>query len=564
MAAKENSFTNRSEVFNDDTKNWTYVPDAKLPVGGDPNAPNESPVYAPGAGGTGTSPEGGVDFGKPPMPNQPELGMAPQNKWDVETAKKNLPGMFQTPTDTWLDPAEEAKKREGLPYDPTKRYDETKPYPGINVPSLTSPDQHPPGMKMDRARFEQNLFKVIGGNPALFQPYNEVVKAGAYMPQLFEQTFPGKTWGDLTKLNPTERAHWEQETARFNRHVLDQAKAKKNQMDESYKQAMGMFAYNEKEAEAELAKQEKEKLRVLAREKAANPNKAPDHVEGFNPELGVKTLRLWDAQLKMYVEAKDPYGKPIPTSEVKPEHLEPQRIKALRAEIKRMQPSKTDAFQMFIMAMSKDEGKRVSADLDRGMTPETKQRIAGYENEINNFMDGKGEWAGYWARNGARAPGSGVGSSGAAAPAAQPVVNTEEAISEIVAAELRNPTSPKVRASIEKFNTDYPSKSKRLQEVRARAGLIKGASAVSATAPEVSSAAAVAAPAAVASKKNTESELPPTYGPIDFGKDVVGLDWTSPAALAKDLYGKAAPPSDTALSDERARDVANFMKKGGS
>jgi hypothetical protein len=106
-----------------------------------------------------------------------------------------------------------------------------------------------------------------------------------------------------------------------------------------------------------------------------------------------------------------------------------------------------------------------------------------------------------------------------------------------------------------------------LQEVRARAGLIKGASAVSATAPEVSSAAAVAAPAAVVppvSKKNTKSELPPTYGPTDFGKDVVGLDWTSPAALAKDLYGKAAPPSDTALSDERARDVANFMKKGGS
>jgi hypothetical protein len=371
MATRQ--FTNREDVFINDPENWEYVPDADKPAG-----TSESPSYPAGA----TEPtmnapgaqQGGPEMQPAQVPPDPRLGMNPQGEWTKEKMQVMFPEMFKLDTSDWLDPAEEAKRREGLPYDATKKYDETKLYPGINAPAiggLDRADTRPSILKMSREQWEQQIFQKIGGNPALFNPYNEVIKADKNLPELFNHVFQGRVqWSDLAKLDKDERAYWEKMKKEYHQRVFEEAKMKKQQMVEAYKYMMANWAWDQKQAAAEFARQDK----LRAKQEAA-AGKAPPHQMLYN-DAGVLTLH-----------ERQPDGSWRDTGkrgkDITPRDVEPPAVKAARKELEEIMPPMSKDLQNALGFMSPEMQKKFMEGRLAGITPE-KQRRA---HEIASFLE---------------------------------------------------------------------------------------------------------------------------------------------------------------------------------
>ena len=142
-----------------------------------------------------------------------------------------------------------------------------------------------PDAMYDRDRFEKHVFEQIGGNPFLMNPYNEVDKANADLPGLFNHVFQGRiAWNDLGRLNKDELAYWESAKKQYRAEAFERAKQDQKQKLEQYKWMMDGF--DQKKA---LAKSQfDEQMRNLR-----EAGKAPDRIQAENKD-GYMTHHTWN------------------------------------------------------------------------------------------------------------------------------------------------------------------------------------------------------------------------------------------------------------------------------
>lgn len=435
-------YTNRPELVEQDPENWE-IPE------GMPAPQSESPVYAPGADTTLVQPSETPDAphaGPQVTPPDPRLGMNPEGTWTADKVKGMFPGMFQD-TSQWLDPREEAKKRMGLPYDASKKYDENKP---VDVPTPGNPRN--PLVASSRAQFEQLVFNKIGGNPFLVNPYDEVIKGDRDLPDLFNHVFQGQAvWSDLPKLDKDQRAYWEQIKKQHHERIYKEASGRKQQMEQAYKWMMGQWAYDQKQAGMEQARADKK----AAAELSAS-GKAPPHMSMYNDDIDAMTLRERDKTTGEWREVMGPDGKPLRTDKAKPEDLWPKEIKFAQAEIKRLKPSSNPLFAMLPPGKAKDA---MMAQLDAGVSKEDTALLKHYEQELRDFGMRAGKWKGYGEKGSAPA-------AAATAPAVAAKPPVVEAIAQVLQAEKNN--DPQLQAYLAGFSKKYPEAVDRLEAARAR------------------------------------------------------------------------------------------------
>lgn len=446
-------FTNREEVFNADPENWEYLPDADKPVGA---ADSASPVFAPGATEPTTSVPGalpGDPIDQPAqVPADPRLGMNPQGGWTTEKVTAMFPGMTGLDTSQWLDPAEEAKRREGMPYDPSKKYDESKPYPGINMPAVPGaggPDNRPPVLRMNRRDFERNVFAKIGGNPFLINPYDEVIKADKQLPELFNHVFQGQAvWSDLPKLDKDQRAYWEKIKKEHHERVYKEVSGKKKQMEEAYKWMMGQFNYDQKQAAAELARQD----RLRAKQEAA-AGKTPPFREIYN-EDGIKTLHTYDATTGQWVESRGRDGKPLRTGQYSLEDLMPPNVRFAQAQINKLRPQIDPKMQAMLMMIPEKDRQKAMDILMPKISPEQEKELAQWEQVLAGF---KKQYFGVGGQPSAGAAGGPVARGAVEKPAPEAKSNPTKDIALIVNA--KKTKHPRLKDAIEAFRKKYPDAS---------------------------------------------------------------------------------------------------------
>lgn len=276
------TYTNRSDVYVEGD------PDETKLVGAPTSEPAQN--YPPGATGETSSlpgrqaPYDPEDMTNQPavMPADPRLGMNPQGGWTREKIANTFPEMFKLDTSEWLDPAEEAKKRMGLAYDPNKKYKESISDEGASV--LRPRSGTAQGNRIRREDLEGEIFKMYG-NPFTMNPYDEVVKADKNLPELFDYIFGGKVaWSDLGRLTKAQREIWEEAKKEFHARTLNEAKAKQQKAENAYKWMMGNYDLETKQANYEQARADRLEAQRLARE-----GKETTH-EGYDPVTGKKML----------------------------------------------------------------------------------------------------------------------------------------------------------------------------------------------------------------------------------------------------------------------------------
>jgi len=434
-------YTNREEVFKADPENWEYMPDADKPVG---QADSANPIYPAGATEITTGSTAGPE-GEGPQAARPELGMNPQGSWTPDKAKAMFPGMFQDPSQ-WLDPAEEAKRREGMPYDPNKKYDENKVYLGINAPAIPGaggPDDRPPVLKMDRKGFEKTVFDKIGGNPFLIQPYDEVIKADKDLPELFNHVFQGQAvWSDLPKLDKDQRAYWEQIKKQHHERAYKEALGKKQQMEQAYKWMMGQFDYDQKQAAAELSRQDKIKAR---QERAAG--KVPTFREIYNPD-GVKTLHVWNQEKNDWEDT----GKR--TGQYDLDDLMPPNVKFAQSQLNKLRPQIDPKIQAMLMLIPEKDRAKAQEMFAPKPTPDQEKEAAQWEAVVKPWRDKmKG----------------GIAAAAPAKPAEKSTVSKDIAL----IANAKKQGHPKLTQAIEAFRRKYPDEAAQ-RELDATLKKIKG------------------------------------------------------------------------------------------
>jgi|GEM_PF-5780773 len=370
-------YTNRSENIEADPMGWTPLPSAS-----DPNVAPEFPrgateptMSAPGAQQLEPGAEEGDMTMQPAMvPADPRVGMNPQGEWTTDKTKTMFPEMFQD-TSQLLDPAEEAKKREGLPYDATKRYDEKKSVEGYTPPGAGGAPvpQGPP----TRTQFEEAFFKQHG-NPFLMDPYAEVVKSDKSLPKLFNHVFQGQAvWSDLPKLSKEQRAHWEDVKKQHHARSYQAAVAKQKQLKGMYDMMMTRFDHEEKTRQYEEGKREKAQIRADA--KADKVHDFSLH-EAFNDQ-GIKT---WQ---KFYKDGRvEDTGKQTSAMTLE-DYMTPQ-MKYKAAEIKRLRPPLSKEAGL-VLGMMKDpaERERLASMFQPKLSEAEKATVDQYEKDLKVWVD---------------------------------------------------------------------------------------------------------------------------------------------------------------------------------
>jgi hypothetical protein len=104
-----------------------------------------------------------------------------------------------------------------------------------------------------RARFEQEVFKQIGGDPFGINTVALMDEATRNaLPGLFQKVFAGRlVWEDRRRMTKKESEFWDEEVKRFRAHVKDQIEGEKSAKKEAYKEMMGRFDLDQKTREAE-------------------------------------------------------------------------------------------------------------------------------------------------------------------------------------------------------------------------------------------------------------------------------------------------------------------------
>lgn len=399
-------FTNRPELLVQDPT-WELVRDNKNPQG----------TFAPGASGptssTGAEP-GGPEMQPSLVPQDPRLGANPQGDWSLEKMMRIFPEMFAHLSPEDIDMATGAAKSKPAAAQQT----------GAKAP--------PP--RMDRNSFEQIIFKQIGGNPFVVDPYREVVKADAQLPQLFEEVFAGRaTWADLPHLSKEDRAFWEKTKQAFHAQVLNEVKSRKQTMLQQYNWMMGKFDEEQKTQQAAFARQEKEQARLEARQ-----GKTPTFRALFNAD-GVQTLHRWDPEVQDFVDT----GRRTGTAAL--EDRMPARMKEIQTFLNRYLPKPIDPAMALALGMLESSNPEAAKAMRAAMTPvvspEMKPTIDALSKEYND----------YWAQEAKKIAAEGRQQAGVPQPAqgAPEKPNPQRDLGLLIDAKKRN--HPNLQIAIQAF-----------------------------------------------------------------------------------------------------------------
>lgn len=309
-------YTNRFEVYQKDPRSWDYI-NADAPASAD------KPQFPPGASGPTAGPSETPDAphaGPQIEQKDPRLGVRPQDQWDVDAMQTMFPEMFlQLPEAPWQQagwgnlPAEERSRqldaaqsklgteKARLGYDKAPSSDVAAQMGGVGGAQEAV---FQPPEQLNRNKFESIVFdqieRVTGiRNPFMYNPYDEVVKADAQLPELFNSYFRGyAVWSDLPRLDKEKKAAWEEIKRQHHARVYNAAKAKKEQATQMYKWMMEKFDLENK---AELANQAREQRRIASAQ--AKSGKGPT----FRPLLsernpGTMTLHQYDPRTGEWVD----------------------------------------------------------------------------------------------------------------------------------------------------------------------------------------------------------------------------------------------------------------------
>jgi len=118
------------------------------------------------------------------------------------------------------------------------------------APGKEAPAQQ--GQGFDRTRFEQVLFKDMGGNPYEIDPMKEVDRVTVEeMPKLFDHVFRGKAiWADRSRLSKKQQDFWQNELRQYRANVHDHVVSDRQTKIGMYQFMMGQFDNQAKEEEA--------------------------------------------------------------------------------------------------------------------------------------------------------------------------------------------------------------------------------------------------------------------------------------------------------------------------
>lgn len=333
-----------------------------------------------------------------------KLGVGLQGSFDKEKVQRLFPGMFAQP-EQWLDPAEQAKKEAGMKYDAGKRF----------KPSTPEPVQEPKD-RYKRDEFESIVFQQIGGNPFMFDPYQEVIRADRALPQIFNQAFQGQViWEDRGKLDKDQAKHWADVKKQYHAHVYNAAKSKKKQMVDTYQWMMSKFDSQAKEEQAAFALEEKRRAAYLAEQ-----GKGPKTMGLYN-EFGIKTLH----------EYKDgdwvDTGRRMEKERLEPQENVPPNVRFAQQQIAKFNPRvDSNMLMMATMTGNKDlvkmllEASKPQIPEDQKANYETWKKIVdAWTQKEHDRLFGKSSAAGGPAAAPAPVPGQET-TSPASSPASSP------------------------------------------------------------------------------------------------------------------------------------------------
>lgn len=123
------------------------------------------------------------------------------------------------------------------PREPERRRElQRPPRPPERFQEFMSPDYS------RREDFENEVFSEIGGNPFEINPMDEVKKADAKLPALFNHVFGGTVYyGDIDKLDKDQRAYWENSLKQYHAQIYQESISKKKVMLDRYNHMMNRF-----------------------------------------------------------------------------------------------------------------------------------------------------------------------------------------------------------------------------------------------------------------------------------------------------------------------------------
>lgn len=182
----------------------------------------------------------------------------------------------------------------------------------------------------DRSRYEDSVFKIIGGDPSMLDPDLEVQKAKGDEKVLFERVFGKKFYyGDREKMPEEAKKYWENAKLQYNAHVYKQAGLKKKELTAKYKMLMGRF---DQDASQFTKTQEKikEEGETLRKERAKQYDKIVKNEQNYL--LGKQKIEVTGADDKpvdILATAPEPtpwrYGDKIPAPALRKFNRERQK-----------------------------------------------------------------------------------------------------------------------------------------------------------------------------------------------------------------------------------------------
>jgi len=115
------------------------------------------------------------------------------------------------------------------------------------------PEGYKPPDYSNRDAFEQFAFKEAGGKWFEFDPHEELKKADANLPDLFNFAFDGEVvWSDRNKLSKQQKEHWDWVVKKYHADTFNEAKDKREKMKEVHNFFMTKFDNDKKEYETKL------------------------------------------------------------------------------------------------------------------------------------------------------------------------------------------------------------------------------------------------------------------------------------------------------------------------
>jgi len=143
----------------------------------------------------------------------------------------------------------------GTGFDYTSKPSPAEAPPGGETPPKKPPDDlsHPEGQRdfKDRQKYSDFVITKMGFDPFKLNPEEEIEKAQANLPDVFEATFGGQiVYGDIDKLDKDEKKHWNTVHRGFNAHIKNSVKQKIAGGKAEYEARMKVFEDKQAEKKA--------------------------------------------------------------------------------------------------------------------------------------------------------------------------------------------------------------------------------------------------------------------------------------------------------------------------